>query len=91
MPPKRIESSVGIIVGQPVLATKNKAKFIGICHAIDSRIEGNRIIKEVKVLVVACQGDGEQFYSPLPAENAVLFEMKEVRPLVVDTRPSADA
>jgi len=83
--------STGINVGQPVMAQKLASKFIGICHAIDSRIEGGRIIKEVKVLIVAEQGDGMEFFEPCHDSDSTLFEMKEVFPLLVDIRLSDDA
>ena len=84
MPKPKTEPTGEIRVGQPVFCIKNKSKFIGICHAIDSRIEGDVIVEEAKVLVVAGQDPGEQFMRPLQWSEPHIFEMAEVFPILVD-------
>ena len=74
-----------IEVGNPILIVQKNAKWVGICHAIDSRIEGNAIINEVRALLVAGREDGEPFFS-LNADaigTVGIFEMKECSTLLV--------
>jgi len=89
--PKRTEESYPVVeVGKPVAVVAKGGRFIGICHAIDSRIEGSRIIKEVKVLVVAGKEDGAAFYVPKRHDEPHLFEMDEVFPILVDIQEKLD-
>ena len=83
--PKKSESNHSVRVGNPVLVVKNGLRFIGICQAIDSRIDGGSIIEEVKVQCVAVKENGMEFFIRCThdADDICLFEMKEVFPLLV--------
>ena len=79
MPPKKTDAPKQVKVGQPVWANRKGDLFLGICHAIDSRLEGEAIIEEVKMFVLAHRPRDCAYFIPyLVANNDRLFELSEV-------------